>query len=152
MVKTTYALKRRQPWLALLLLSVWLGGCATPGAAPGPETRKAGSVAPGPETERETPSETVRSASPAATLIEEARELEAQGAVDEAGSVLERAVRLDPASGEAWLALAQLRAANGDTEGARNFALRALNVSADEPETARSARALLRKLERSARP
>ncbi len=149
MVETPDALTLRGSWLTLVLLTTLLGGCATPGAAPGPETRKAGSVPSA--AQPETSAGPVRSISPAATLIEEAGELESRGAVDEAGSVLERAVRLDPANGEAWLALAHLRAANGDVEGARNLGLRALSVSGDEPETARSARALLKRLERSTR-
>ncbi len=148
MAETTHTLKPGGVWPALLLVML-IGGCAAPGAAPGPQTRKAGTVAPTPAPE--TPAGTARPVSPAASLIDEAAELESRGAVNEAGSVLERAVRLDPSSGEAWLELARLRARSGDSEGAHNLALRALNVSSDEPGTARSARAFIKQLERSGR-
>ena len=135
-------IRPRRAWLGIIL-ALSLSGCASSGMGPGGATRTAGSVARPPAGDPAGPQPAVPAASPAASLVEEARSLESRGALDEAGSVLERAVRLDPASAEAWLSLARLRAADGDPQGARDFALRALSVAGDEPDTARAARRFL---------
>lgn len=139
-------IRPRRAWLGVVL-ALGLSGCASSGVGSGGATRTAGSVARPPAGDPAAPRTAVSAASPAASLLEEARSLEARGAWDEAGSVVERAVRLDPASAEAWLFLARLRAADGDPQGARDFALRALSVAGDEPDTARSARRFLDRVE-----
>ena len=128
------------------MLAIAVAGCASGGAAPDEAKRTAGSVARPPAVE-EADSRPAATVSPAASLLAEARSLESRGALDQAGSLLERAVRLDPGSAEAWLSLARLRDADGDPRGARDFALRALSVAGDEPDTARAARRFLDRLQ-----
>ncbi len=126
--------------LAVLL---FLGGCASGGTTAGTATRTAGTVA-RPPAEAPPASPTPPPAvSPAASLVTEARSLASGGALVEASSVRERAVRLDPGSAEAWLALARVRHEAGDSASARELALRSLSVAGDEPDTARSARRFL---------
>jgi tetratricopeptide (TPR) repeat protein len=133
--------------LLAAILVLGAAGCASGGTAPGGATRTAGSVARPPVVEPARTQPVAPAASPAASLVAEARALETRGSLDEAGSLLERAVRLDPGNAEAWLSLARLRDADGDPQGARDFALRALSVAGDEPETARSARRFLDRLQ-----
>ncbi len=131
-------------WLAGGLAALrFLGGCASGGTTAGTATRTAGTVARPPAEAPPASPTPAPAVSPAASLVTEARTLASGGALVEASSVLERAVRLDPGSAEAWLALARLRHTEGDSESARELALRSLSVAGDEPDTARSARRFL---------
>lgn len=135
---------RRLPaGLALLAWLTLAAGCAGgPGAGNGeaPEAGDPGEVR---EEGRETPA--ARGASD--RLVEQGREALEAGRLDEAAAVMERAVRVDPSNGRAYLGLARVRAAEGRPDAARGLLERAVDLLPDpDPGTAERIRRLRRAL------
>lgn len=81
--------------------------------------------------------------SAAAGLLDKARTASAQGDYEQALALLERAQRIDPHSGEIYLQLARVYAAQGHTDKARDTASRGTLYCRDERECA-ALRALAR--------
>ncbi len=72
-------------------------------------------------------------------MLEEGRTALEDGRLEEAASRIERAVRLDPSNGRAYLALAEVRIAEGRPREAEGLLERALTLlEADTPPAARA--------------
>lgn len=116
---------------AVLLVAVLaLAGCAGAGAGSGGP----GDGSPAAEGGDGTPA-----ARPASDrLVARGRDALAEGRLAEAAELLERAVRVDPSNGRAYLALAETRHAAGRPEAARGLLERAVGLLEDpDPETRR---------------
>lgn len=129
----------RLPLVALLAVLTAAAGCASGGGADGPGAD--GDERPEPPagagTEDEAAAESRRAAS--GRLLEEGRTALEDGRLEEAASRIERAVRLDPSNGRAYLALAEVRIAEGRPREAEGLLERALTLlEADTPPAARA--------------
>ena len=123
---------RRAPVLVMVL--VISGGCAvapSPSTAPptaptsAPASADSGdsAAAPRPETPAVSPA--------VIALAEQAAVASAAGDHDNAATLLERALRMEPRNAELWYALADTRLRGGDDLQAEQFALRSLGLAAD---------------------
>ncbi len=136
MIRMATPIPRRSPRPrapALVLLLVITGGCAvapapsTPASAPAsvPASSDPGATPPA-------PSPQVPAASPAVVaLTEQAALASSAGDHDNAATLLERALRMEPRNAELWHALAATRLRAGDDQQAEQFALRSLGLTAD---------------------
>lgn len=119
---------------ALLLLLLMSGGCAV---APAPSTQPAPApagvpAASDPGASPAAPRPETPAASPAVVaLTEQATVASAAGDHDNAATLLERALRMEPRNAELWHALATTRLRGGDDQQAEQFALRSLGLAAD---------------------
>lgn len=115
---------RRGAGLALLLaLALVAGAAGCAGGGPG------GEAVPAVDTRAAAPQ---RAASE--RLVERGRALLEEGQPGRAASVLERAVRVDPSNGRAYLALARARIALGEPEVARGLLERAAALLRPYPD------------------
>jgi tetratricopeptide (TPR) repeat protein len=135
---------RRLP--AGLALLAWLALAA--GCAGGPGAGNGGAPEPGdPGEVREEGRETPAARGASDRLVERGREALEAGRLDEAAAVMERAVRVDPSNGRAYLGLARVRAAEGRPDAARGLLERAVDLLPDpDPGTAERIRRLRRAL------
>jgi tetratricopeptide (TPR) repeat protein len=131
--------RRRHPGLpALLLAALLTAGCATstppPGQTPSP-AEPAGTPAP------EHAPATAAPSSDAATLalLEQSERAAKNGALDEALSYAERAVRIEPRRADLWTHLAALELTDGNPTTAIQYANKALALAADRPDWQRDA-------------
>lgn len=89
--------------------------------------------------------EPVGTHSPAAdTLLAQANSKAANGEIPQAIATLERAVRLQPRNGHAWLRLAELYLAQGEYHKAEQFAGRAQQFSTGDTSMLRRINAVIR--------
>ncbi len=139
----------------VLVLALAVSGCSIyslPGGERAPiETRPVpGETRPGVPEQEVTPAPVSRppAADPAVTsaaagLLDKARIASDQGDYEQALALLERAQRIDPDSGEIYLQLARVYAAQGETDKARDTAARGTLYCRDQRECA-ALRALAR--------
>jgi len=85
---------------------------------------------------------------PAGVLMAQADQYAADGDNGQAIALLERAVRIDPRNGHAWLRLARLHFELGDKNKAEQFARRAMQFAGADQMLKRECRLLLDKLSR----
>lgn len=131
--------------LLLALALATLAGCATapaPEAAPGEssETEPTIPPEPGAKTQPDAAPPT-RPSSEGATLalLNQSERAAESGAIDEALSYAERAVRIDPRRADLWTRLAQLELQNEDPTTAIRYAQKALSLAANRPDWERDA-------------
>lgn len=86
------------------------------------------------------------SSGPAATLLAQAQEQASLGEQAQAIALTERALRLEPRNGSAWLALAKLHYSGGDMSKAEQFARRALQFSGGNKPLEQACRELIEKI------
>lgn len=124
------------PLLALVAVAT---GCASGGGAEGPGAggEDGPEAAAGAGTDDAAAAESRRAAS--GRLLEEGRRALEDGRLEEAAARIERAVRLDPSNGRAYLALAEVRIAEGRPRDAAGLLERALTLL--EPDSPAAARA-----------
>jgi len=92
----------------------------------------------------QTPKQT--SGGPAETLIAQADQFVANGDNSQAIALLDRAVRIEPRNGYAWLHLARLHFASGDLNKAEQFARRAMQVAGGDKALLRESQAMIEKI------
>ena len=109
-----------------------------PPPQPGPSSRAPGESAPAPETERSAPQSTA-----SAALLAQGRDAREAGRYAEATASLERALRIDPNNPLLWIELAEVKAADGDRDQAREMARKALTLAAGNSSIEARARRLL---------
>jgi len=80
---------------------------------------------------------------PGVLLMAQADELAANGEHSQAIALLERAVRIEPRNGHAWLRLARLHVASGDLNKAQQFARRAMQFAGTDKMLKRACQELL---------
>jgi Flp pilus assembly protein TadD len=85
---------------------------------------------------------------PAGILLTQADEKAAVGDRAQAIALLERAVRLEPRNGYAWLRLGKLYLAKGDSARAEQFARRALQFAGGDRALAEQSKGLLEEIVR----
>lgn len=130
--------RRTELILVLGLAVVTLAGCATaPGSDETYSERRAVLTGSGTEPRPQT----MNPAS--ASLLQQAAEQRRGGNVAQAAATLERAVRIDPGEPAVWLALAQVRYAEGNWQQAEQLARRARSLAADQSAIDAEARSLL---------
>lgn len=78
-----------------------------------------------------------------ASLLEQSRQQQRSGNLAQAGSTLERAVRIDPSEPAVWLALAQLRYAESNWVQTEQLARKAYSLAADGAAERRAAQSLI---------
>jgi len=128
--------------VAVLLVSAALAGCTmAPYRLPSPQTpssRAPSGNAPASESERPAPQSTASTA-----LLEQGRDARDAGRYAEATASLERALRIDPNNPLLWIELAEVKAADGDRDQAREMARKALTLAAGNSSIETRARRLL---------
>ena len=112
-------------WLLVLLIS-WLSACT----APQPKQTTSSNDSSG----------------PAAMLLAQAQEQQTLGQQTQAIALAERALRLEPRNGSAWLALAQLHFDGGDLVKAEQFARRSLQFAGGNKALEQACRELINKI------
>ncbi len=93
-----------------------------------------------------TPPKQATSTGPAVLLLAEAQKISAAGDHAKAIALIERAVRLEPRNGNAWLELAKLHFSDGDLGKAEQFARRALQFAGTDQALVQQSRALLEQI------
>jgi len=86
---------------------------------------------------------------PASVLMAQAGQHAADGDNAQAIALLERAVRIDPRNGHAWLRLARLHFESGDLNKAEQFARRAMQFAGPDKLLKRECQVLLDKVRRN---
>ncbi len=86
------------------------------------------------------------STGPAGLLMAQADQFAANGEHSQAIALLERAVRIEPRNGHAWLRLARLHFASGDLNKAEQFARRAMQFAGSDKMLKRACQELLDKV------
>lgn len=129
---------------AAALLCTAAAGCSMapynfPSPQPGPSPRAPAGNAPGPGSEPEPP----RQSAASTALLEQGREAREAGRYAEATASLERALRIDPNNALLWIELAEVKAADGDRDQARQMARKALTLAAGNRSIEARARRLL---------
>lgn len=134
MRRTVIAFLRRAAAVPLLATALALSACAGTGSAGGPGGRAEASTDSAPPASERARREAVD------RRVVRGRALLAEGEPRRAAGVLERAVRIDPSHGEAYLALARARLALGDEARARGLLDRAVELlrAGDSPAAARA--------------
>lgn len=137
--------------LIALLVAMVLAGCATaPAPAPAPDRSSTeGSVTeastptatPGPNDSQSTPTPAPRPSSDGATLalLNQSERAAENGALNEALSYAERAVRIEPRRADLWTHLATLELQNEHPGTAIRYAKKALSLATDRPDWTRDA-------------
>lgn len=125
---------------ALLFAALLAAGCATSTPPPG-QTPSPAEPAGTPTPSGEHPPGTAAPSSDAATLalLEQSERAAKNGALDEALSYAERAVRIEPRRADLWTRLASLELADGNPTTAIQYANKALVLAADRPDWQRDA-------------
>ncbi|MEQ8207057.1 MAG: hypothetical protein RIA65_12830 [Woeseia sp.] len=77
------------------------------------------------------------------SLLEQSRQQQRSGNLAQAGSTLERAVRIDPSEPAVWLALAQLRYEESNWNQTEQLARKAYSLAADGSAERRAAQSLI---------
>ena len=90
-----------------------------------------------------TPSAPVVPKSASAILLEEVDTAVAQGELERAAALVERALRIEPRDAFLWYRLASIRAQQGRASEAAGFARRALSFSTSDPALTQQINALL---------
>jgi Tfp pilus assembly protein PilF len=122
--------------LVFLLCAVGAGCTTAPFSAssPGPASRDPG---------RAEPAEPAPQSTASVALLEQSRAARGAGRYAEATASLERALRIDPNNPLLWIELAEVKAADGDRQQAREMARKALTLAGgDRAIEARAARLL----------
>lgn len=130
------------PAVVLLAVSLLAAGCAggSSGADAGGPAGDVGDPAPSAAPEDDAGDAARRRASD--RWVERGREAMEADELDEAASFVERAVRIDPSNGRAYLALAEVRIAQGRPREARGLLERALGLLPPDAEAAARADSL----------
>jgi len=149
-------------WVAVVLLTVGLAGCATaPPPRPAPQPSPSGVVGPVPVPARPAPPVVTPPAPPAVkppptvvkpppaapkpakssvpavnSLLAQAEKERDAGKLDDAIATAERAVRVSPRDAKAWTLLAELRGGKGEWPVAEQLARRALALASSDPNIA----------------
>lgn len=110
--------------LLFVLLASWLSACTAP------------------QPKQKAPT----SGGPAAMLLAQAQEQQTLGQQAQAIALTERALRLEPRNGSAWLALAQLHFDGGNLVKAEQFARRALQFAGGDESLGQACRELMNKI------
>lgn len=127
--------------LVLCLTALLAAACATGGEGGGDPSPRAGS--PDPEEVRRDSTSDAATRSASRRMVQRGRLRLEAGRPTEAVAILERAVRLDPSNGHAYLHLARARLALGDEVGARGLLERAVDLLGASTEEAARADSLL---------
>lgn len=130
--------------LLLALALATLAGCATapaPESAPGESAATEPTIPPEPGANTHPDAAPPRPSSEGATLalLNQSERAAESGAIDEALSYAERAVRIDPRRADLWTRLAQLELQNEDPTTAIRYAQKALSLAANKPDWERDA-------------
>ncbi len=86
------------------------------------------------------------SSGPAGVLMAQADQFAANAENDQAIALLDRAVRIEPRNGHAWLRLARLHFVSGDLSKAEQFARRAMQFAGSDKVLTRECQVVLDKL------
>lgn len=132
--------------LQILMLVLLIGGCATapapaPGTSPGASGTDDGSGMPTTQAPGTPEGGASRPSPDQATLalLNQSERAAASGAIDEALSYAERAVRIDPRRADLWTRLARLELANEDPDTAIRYAHKAISLAGDRKDWTRDA-------------
>ena len=131
----------RSRTLAVLLLCTAAAGCSmapyrspSPQPSPQPSSR---APAPAPQPEAREPN------AASVALLERSRADREAGDYSAATASLERALRIDPNNALLWIELAEVKAADGDRDQARQMARKALTLAGSDGSIEARARRLL---------
>ncbi len=85
-------------------------------------------------------------ATPGSSLLRDSQAALAQGNLNQAQALLERAIRLEPDNGQLWLALGEAHLAGGNTTAASQFGHKAMSLAHQDAALAAAARDLLQRI------
>ena len=151
-VQKPTAVKNFRNWLGAALLCAAAAGCSTapyrfpsPSSPPPPPQEPAPSAPPS-SREVPAPQPDVEERQPSAAsvaLLERSRADRDAGDYAAAAAALERALRIEPNNALLWIELAEIKAADGDRDQARQMARKALTLAGSDGSIETRARRLL---------